>query len=62
MAYILVETVKGPQKVRVCDYCKRVCIPSGRFCSGHCSRNYWERVASWKAAEQGVASSTNEPN
>lgn len=54
MAYILVETVKGPQKVRVCDYCKRVCIPSGRFCSGHCSRNYWERVASWKAAEQGV--------
>lgn len=54
MAYILIETKDGPKKVRVCDYCKTVCIPSGRFCSGHCSRNYWEAAASWKAAEKGV--------
>ncbi len=42
MMLIEVETHEGPRKVRVCDYCKCVCIPSGRFCSGHCSRNYEE--------------------
>lgn len=39
---IEVETPDGPRKVRVCDYCKTVCIPSGRFCSGRCARNYDE--------------------
>jgi hypothetical protein len=38
--YVEIKTIDGPRKVRVCDYCKTVCIPSGRFCSGHCYRNY----------------------
>jgi len=45
MAYIEVQTANGIRKVRVCDYCKTVCIPSGRFCSGHCARNYCKREA-----------------
>ena len=39
---IEVQTNDGPRKVRVCDYCRCVCIPSGRFCSGHCARNYYK--------------------
>jgi hypothetical protein len=39
MAFVTVETFDGPKKVRVCDYCKTVCIPSGRFCSSRC---YWQ--------------------
>lgn len=39
-----VQTLNGPRKVRVCDYCRTVCIPSGRFCSGHCARNHAERI------------------
>lgn len=42
---IEIETINGPRKVRVCDYCRTVCIPSGRFCSGHCARNHAEREA-----------------
>jgi hypothetical protein len=26
-----------PAKVRVCDYCRATCIPSGRYCSGRCA-------------------------
>jgi hypothetical protein len=44
MALIEVETKDGPRKVRVCDYCKCVCIPRGRFCSGRCSRSYYEMI------------------
>lgn len=37
------ETIDGPRKVNVCNYCKCVCIPPGqRFCSGRCARNYHE--------------------
>lgn len=32
----------GPQKVRVCDGCRTVCCP-GRYCSGRCAREDWER-------------------
>lgn len=44
---IEVQTEDGPRKVRVCDYCRTVCIPSGRFCSGRCAgqsrdREKWE--------------------
>lgn len=39
---IEVDTPDGPRKVRVCDYCRTVCIPSGRYCSGHCARNHRE--------------------
>jgi hypothetical protein len=35
---VTIETPRGPKKVRVCDYCKSACIPSGRYCSGHCAR------------------------
>ncbi len=42
MALIEVQTVDGPRKVRVCDYCRTVCIPSGRFCSGTCRRKFEE--------------------
>lgn len=40
---VAVQTSEGPRKVRVCDYCRAVCIPSGRYCSGHCARNDAER-------------------
>lgn len=40
---IEIDTQDGPRKVRVCSYCKTVCIPSGRFCSGHCCRAWHER-------------------
>lgn len=33
-----IDTKYGPRKVRVCDHCRTVCIPSGRFCSGYCAR------------------------
>lgn len=38
-----VDTSEGRRKVRVCDYCQTVCIPSGRFCSGRCARQHQER-------------------
>lgn len=44
MAMVVVETLDGPRKVRVCDYCKTVCIPSGRFCSSFCASNYHSLV------------------
>lgn len=43
MALIEVQTKDGPRKVRVCDYCKTVCIPSGRYCSGRCAREAREQ-------------------
>lgn len=43
MAIIEVDTASGKQKVRVCDNCRTVCVPT-RFCSGRCAREYWERV------------------
>lgn len=42
---IEIETAAGLRKIRVCDYCRAVCIPSGRFCSGHCARNFVEAEA-----------------
>ncbi len=44
MAFVTVDTAEGPKQVRVCDYCKTVCIPSGRFCSGRCAGQYGERL------------------
>jgi hypothetical protein len=48
-----VETPNGPRKVRVCDYCRCVCIPRGRFCSGRCSRSFdeWQKTQSEMAAK-----------
>ena len=31
-------------QVRVCDYCRAVCIPSGRYCSAKCRRADKERI------------------
>ena len=46
MALIEVQTSEGPRNVRVCDYCLSACIPyPSRFCSGRCSRSYYERLA-----------------
>ncbi len=42
MAFVSVETASGQRQVRVCDYCRTVCIPSGRFCSGRCAGQYLE--------------------
>lgn len=55
MALIEVRTKDGPRKVRVCDYCRTVCIPSGRFCSGMCSRSYdeWLAIEAARAAANG---------
>lgn len=39
---IEIQTKDGLRKVRVCDYCRTVCIPSGRFCSGRCARLHSE--------------------
>lgn len=37
MAYVFVDTKDGPQRVRVCDWCKTVCIPHPeRYCTPHC--------------------------
>jgi hypothetical protein len=37
-------TINGkPAKVRVCDYCRATCIPSGRYCSGRCAGQDRER-------------------
>lgn len=49
---IEVQTADGPQKVRVCDNCRASCIPSGRFCSGRCARQYdeYERLRRDKPA------------
>lgn len=41
---IEVQTFDGPRKVRVCDGCRTVCIPSGRYCSGRCARSDSERM------------------
>jgi hypothetical protein len=40
---IEINTIDGPRKVRVCDYCRTVCIPSGRFCSSYCYHNFQKR-------------------
>lgn len=37
-----IDTTSGRKKIRVCDYCRTVCIPSGRFCSGFCARGFAE--------------------
>lgn len=47
-----IETRDGPRKVRVCDGCRTVCIPSGRFCSGRCSRDFSERVKHGESIER----------
>ena len=41
MAFVDMVNAYGEKvKIRVCDYCKTVCVPSGsRYCSGHCARN-----------------------
>jgi hypothetical protein len=46
---IVVDTFRGPRLVRVCDYCRAACIPSGRFCSGAHARAFEE--AGWKRPE-----------
>lgn len=51
MAIIEIQTLDGPQKVRVCDYCRTVCIPSGSYCSGRCARLDAERLK-WEVAEK----------
>jgi hypothetical protein len=40
---LTVETATGPKRIRVCDYCKSACIPSGHFCSGYCARAFDEQ-------------------
>lgn len=50
MALIEVDTPNGPRKVRVCNYCRRVCIPSGSYCSGRCYRSHMEEIN--RAAER----------
>jgi hypothetical protein len=42
MAYVTIDTIDGPRKCKVCDYCRAVCCTS-QFCSGRCARNYWSR-------------------
>jgi len=39
MAYVEVQTHRGTQKVKVCDYC-RVCCCQSRFCSSRCYHEY----------------------
>lgn len=56
MALIEVMTKDGPRKVRVCDYCKCVCIPRGmQFCSGRCSRSHRERLETEARQKKGEA-------
>lgn len=46
---IEIQTGQGKRKVRVCDYCRTVCVSwPQRFCSGHCARNY-ERMQALRA-------------
>lgn len=46
MAFVDMVNAYGEKvKIRVCDYCKTVCVPGGsRYCSGHCARNADERA------------------
>lgn len=45
MAFVVINTVDGPKKVRVCDYCFRICRSnSDRFCGGECRKKYREYV------------------
>jgi hypothetical protein len=49
---IEIQTPEGPRKVRVCDHCKAVCIPGGRFCSGRCAREHDRYAESKKEQKQ----------
>ena len=51
---IEVDTPDGPRKVRVCDYCRSVCIQSGCYCSGHCARNHaeWQKQKAKRSTQQ----------
>ena len=46
MAFIEVMAGGKPQQVRVCDWCRTCCIPSGRFCSGRCAMQSHEHTQS----------------
>lgn len=49
---LTIQTVEGPRKVRVCDYCACACIPSGRFCSGRCARAWEDKMRQRAAAKE----------
>lgn len=49
-----IKTSQGLRKIRVCDNCKTICIPSGRFCSGFCSRAWSENMALKRNEEKTV--------
>lgn len=54
---IEVQTIHGPRKVRVCDGCLTVCIPSGRYCSGRCAREHREWLSRQPAEAADVPAS-----
>ena len=49
-----IKTNQGQRKIRVCDNCKTVCIPSGRFCCGYCSRAWSEQIKIKREQEKTV--------
>ena len=55
-----IETADGPRKVRVCNYCRSVCIPSGGFCSGRCARLFDEFCAE-RFRQQAMSQRTGVP-
>lgn len=57
---IEIRTQEGARKVRVCDYCRTVCIPSGRFCSGQCARKWREFLLADREKERLSALKTPE--
>lgn len=47
-----IDTSDGKKKIRVCDYCRTVCIPHGSFCSSRCYHANLDAMVSRQKAEK----------
>jgi|GEM_PF-6709610 hypothetical protein len=41
---IAIDTPNGLRKIRVCSYCKTVCIASGFYCSSRCYHEHGKQM------------------
>lgn len=41
---INIDTVSGTKQIRVCNYCRTVCIPSGAYCSARCYHQHVKQM------------------
>lgn len=47
-----IDTNDGLKKIRVCDYCRTVCIPYGQFCSSRCYHRHLDVIADRQESER----------